>query len=246
MGSKNKNAPQAELGDFILFVRKNGVIKYSFIQAKNIKDNKKNRYYLNHKSFRANKRQQEIMDKVTPSIYIMNKGPLEFINKSLFDSITNYLVFYRTNDSSIEIDLSCVTSNVKPFNMNTKSNTITIRNKEVDTKYNANNNDLIFAKGFEDVMRAIHDFRVGDILNINIRNTIEPYLSKQICNCLNGDYIRNKILDNDIDIESKSKGLPAVFIDVSDVKDEYSSELLDSIFERILEILRRKIKKVDW
>ncbi len=223
--SKIKNGNCVELGDLLLILKRGSVYKYSFIQAKSVK-NKDNKYSVNHSSFSGSFTQHFIMGGLSKGVYLMGNDWVTYLHNPKHKSITNYLVFYRTKDKTgdyfYDADLSAVQSNCKTSSKKSnelkdfvtsrrkiKSDRLTINNKKKATRAIAD--DLVFAKTLEDIFESISNFEIGDIMTPGVFKTLRKYINPRISRLIES----NDMVWSDYDEIDNGEEMPVIIIDTT-------------------------------
>ena len=226
--SRTKNGPSKEIGDFILFSKKNKEFKMAFVQAKTLK---KPNSSLD--SVRGNVFQHWLMCGKAENIYLMGKTPFTFFSNSKSKkSISNYLVFYRFIDPHLgfykyEAFLSavrygtklCKTSEktLKEFHKNGCRAKLQEKPITFGRKYENYHlsDDCICATTFREILKEIAAFRVGEKVNSDIIKALSPYVSPKVIHILKTGEMC--VTDND----NSNGTLPVIIIDA----DSYNSEV---------------------
>ena len=176
MASLKKGKDLSEIGDLLLFIKRHGVIRFAFIQAKSIKD-VYDPYSSKLKRFTANPKQHSLICGENKHIYLMGKKKIKWLNKTpnSYYSKVCYLVFYRKLAKDIfeyDASLSAAQSNINLIDSKSKSilhvENKTISNCALPPKGKKSYYDLKFAKNINRILKDIKDFKIGEILTIDI------------------------------------------------------------------------------
>lgn len=209
MASNLDGKEKAEVGDFILVLKKDGKTKFSFWQAKNVKD-VNDSYSEMHLSFSASRLQHRYMSGSRCPILLMGKDNFTAFKKNKARSFSNYLIFYRekpyfgSKDYFYNCDFSTV-DNTKVVTKKKKSVTITLHNDKVEKLHTKRSGDTVFAKGFETIIECITNFQIG----VELDNTNETIIRRYI----DLDTIKNNIIFDDKFIKISDENLIVIDLD---------------------------------
>jgi len=224
MASLKKDGKKAEIGDFLLLLRKREYygnrIKIAFVQCKNEKA--LSSYSNKHLSFKGDSLQHYIMSGKTDIVYLMGKTRTDFFRKNLNYSLTNYMIFYRqlANSKCIyNADLVGVTKGTKLINITNKKSGVLVKKPiTIHNRYSSrktckfDGDDYKYAPSFDNIVKAISEFKVGAPLDKNIFQALSEYLPPWIKKNIKEDCI-DYVFEEDFSDYKEDEYNPIIIID---------------------------------